>query len=237
MTGDWKYGGSFENRARFVYEGYERIKKEINDPNFIVGSKISFWEGFPGGFGSAGPDTAIIDYSEPIALVKGLQERGADFIIVSAGCPSITLALSQPDRRIPDQVYLHHTFQKIVKDNLDPETVVIGSAYSIFRDGKNNLQPRVPESKKSLKYWANKNISENVCDMIAIGRQTLADCYMPKKMKEGREEEINWCTACDNCIELLIQQEAVNCTVHNKEASKRLKDLRKEKGRLRYKLT
>ncbi|MFP4562989.1 MAG: 2,4-dienoyl-CoA reductase, partial [Spirochaetia bacterium] len=37
----WKYGGSFENRARFAYEGYERIAKEINDPNFIVGSKIS----------------------------------------------------------------------------------------------------------------------------------------------------------------------------------------------------
>jgi len=233
----WKYGGSFENRTRFTFEGYERMKDEINDPNFIIGSKISFWEGFPGGFGSAGPDTAIMDFAEPIALVKGLQERGADFIIVSAGCPSITLALSQPDRRIPDQVYLHHTFQKIVNDNVNPETVVIGSAYSIFRDGKNNLQPKVPESEKSLKYWANKNISEGVCDMIAIGRQTLADCYLPKKMIEGREEDINWCTACDDCIELLIRQEAVGCVVHNKEAMKRLKDLRKKEGRLKWKLT
>ena len=32
----WKYGGSFENRARFAFEGYERMKKEINDPNFII---------------------------------------------------------------------------------------------------------------------------------------------------------------------------------------------------------
>ena len=37
----WKCGGSWANRTRFAYEGYERIAKEINDPNFIVGSKIS----------------------------------------------------------------------------------------------------------------------------------------------------------------------------------------------------
>jgi len=233
----WKYGGPFENRARFAFEGYEKIAKEINDPNFIIGSKISFWEGFPGGFGSAGPDNAIIDYKEPIALVKGLQERGANFIIVSAGCPSITLALSQPDRRIPDQVYLHHTFQKVVSDSLDTETVVIGSAYSIFRDGNNNLQPRVPKEQKSLTYWANKNISEGVCDMIAIGRQSLADSAMPKKLAAGKSEDVDWCIACDNCIELLIRQQAVGCVVHNKEARKRLQDLRKKEGRLKWKLT
>ena len=233
----WKYGGSFENRARFAFEGYERIAKEINDPNFIVGSKISFWEGFPGGFGSAGPDTAIIDYKEPVALVKGIQERGANFIIVSAGCPSITLALSQPDRRIPDQVYLHHTFQKVVSDSLDTETVVIGSAYSIFRDGNNNLQPRVPKEQKSLTYWANKNISEGVCDMIAIGRQALADSAMPKKLAAGKPEDVDWCVACDNCVELLIRQKEVGCTTYNKESAEVLKDTRKNEGILRWKLT
>jgi len=233
----WKYGGSFENRTRFVFEGYERVKKEIDDPGFIIGSKISFWEGFPGGFGSAGPDTAVMDNTEPIALVKGLEERGADYIIVSAGCPSITLALSQPDRRIPDQVYLHHTFQKTVSDNVSPETVVIGSAYSIFRDGDNNLQPKVPREKKSLTYWGNKNINDGVCDMIAIGRQTLADPYLPNKLLSGQQEDIDWCIACDNCIELLIRQKAVGCVVHNREAAQRLKEVREKEGRLKFKLT
>lgn len=116
----WKYGGLWENRKRFALETYEKIANEISDPNFIVGSKISIWEGFPGGFGSAGPDTAIIDYTEPVDLIKGLEERGAKFIMVSAGSPSITLALSQPDKRIPDQVYLHHTFQKVVSDAVNP---------------------------------------------------------------------------------------------------------------------
>ena len=45
----WKYGGSWANRTRFAYEFYERMAKEINDPDFMVGSKISMWEGLPGG--------------------------------------------------------------------------------------------------------------------------------------------------------------------------------------------
>jgi len=233
----WKYGGSWENRKRFVLETYERITDEISDPNFIVGSKISIWEGFPGGFGSAGPDTAIIDYTEPVDLIKCIEERGAKFIMVSAGSPSITLALSQPDKRIPDQVYLHHTFQKIVSDAVKPETVVIGSAYSIFRDGRNNLQPQVPAEEKCLTYWANKNISEGVCDMIALGRQSLADCLLPKKLEEGREDEINWCVACDNCVELLIRQQNVGCVTYNKESAKILRDIRKKEGLLKWKLT
>ncbi|MBC8387124.1 MAG: 2,4-dienoyl-CoA reductase [Actinobacteria bacterium] len=233
----WKYGGSWENRKRFALETYEKIANEISDPNFIVGSKISIWEGFPGGFGSAGPDTAIIDYTEPVDLIKGLEERGAKFIMVSAGSPSITLALSQPDKRIPDQVYLHHTFQKVVSDAVKPDTVVIGSAYSIFRDGNNNLQPQVPKEEKCLTYWANKNISEGVCDMIALGRQSLADCLLPKKFEEGREDEINWCIACDNCVELLIRQQNVGCITYNKESAKALRNIRKKEGLLKWKLT
>ena len=233
----WKWGGPWENRARFVFEGYERIAREINDPDFIVGSKISFWEGFPGGFGSAGPDTAVIDYEEPIKLVRGLEERGAHYIMVSAGCPSFTLALSQPDRRIPDQVYLHHTFQKVARDNLQPQTVVIGSAYSIFRDGKNNLQPRVDPEKKSFAHWASKNVSDGVCDMVAIGRQSLADCALPRKFAEGTPENVNWCTACDSCVELLIRQQQVGCVVYDRESARRLKTVRDREGPLAYKLT
>ena len=83
----WKYGGSWGNRTRFAYEFYERVAKEIKDPGFIVGSKISMWEGLPGGMGSAGPDTPIMDLTEPLDLVKGLEARGAKFIIESAGQP------------------------------------------------------------------------------------------------------------------------------------------------------
>jgi 2,4-dienoyl-CoA reductase-like NADH-dependent reductase (Old Yellow Enzyme family) len=232
----WKYGGSFENRTRFTYEVYERIQKEINDPNFIVGSKVSIWEGFPGGQGSAGPDSPVMDISESLELVKGMEERGAKFIIVSAGSPSITLALSQPDRNVPDDCYLHFTFQKAVRDVLKPETVVIGSAYSVLNKGNNQLQARKKE-ENTLPFWAEKNINDRVTDMVAIGRQSLADGQLPIKFKEGREDEINWCTACDNCIELLIRQYNVGCTTYEKEYAQTLQEIRRQEGTLKEKRT
>jgi len=227
----WKYGGSWENRSRFAYEIYERIEKEINDPDFIVGSKISVWEGFPGGCGSAGPDTPIIDLTEPCLLAKGLEERGAKFILVSSGSPSITLALSQPDRRLPDYGYLHFGFQKAINETVKPETVVIGSAYSVFRNGQNNFLA-VKREESSLEYWGNKNINDGVVDMIAIGRQSLADPYLPIKLEQGKSDEVNWCTCCDNCVELLIRQQVVGCTTYDKKYTSVLQEIRKKEGKL-----
>jgi len=232
---NWKYGGSWENRRRFAFEVYERIQKEINDPNFLVGSKISMWEGIPGGQGSKGPDTAIMDLTEPLDLIRGLEERGADFIMVSAGNPSLTIALAHPDKRIPDYVYLHHYFQQEAK-RVAKKAVIIGSAYSLFRDGNNYLSA-LEKEKASLRYWGNKNIQDGVTDMIAIGRQSLADPYLPRKMMEGKEDTIRWCTLCDTCMELLIRQENTGCVVYEKEYAEMLRRVRKEKGVLKFKHT
>ncbi|MCK4804325.1 MAG: 2,4-dienoyl-CoA reductase [Spirochaetes bacterium] len=232
----WKYGGPWKNRARFAYEIYERISREINDPDFIVGSKISVWEGFPGGMGTAGPDTPVMDLAEPLDLVKGLEERGGKYILQSAGSPSITLALTQPDRNIPDYAYLHMTFQKAVKKAVKPETAVIGSAYTIFRNGNNKFLA-VNRRESSLVYWGNKNIRDGVCDMIAIGRQSLADSLLPAKLEAGREDEIHWCTACDNCVEFLIRQRPVGCATYYKEYASELKEIRRKEGLLKEKHT
>ena len=163
----WKYGGSWANRTRFAYEFYERVAREVKNPNFIVGSKISAWEGLPGGMGSAGPDTPIIDLTEVLDLVKGLEDRGAKFIVESAGNPSLTLALTQPDRRIPDYAYLHFWFQKEFRKVMGKETILVGSAYSLFRDGKNSFRG-VKREEASFMHWSNKNIAEGVCDMVAL---------------------------------------------------------------------
>ncbi|MCK5570070.1 MAG: 2,4-dienoyl-CoA reductase, partial [Spirochaetes bacterium] len=86
-------------------------------------------------------------------------------------------------------------------------------------------------------YWGNKNIDDGVTDMIALGRQSLADPLLPAKYLEGKEDEIKWCTACDNCVELLIRQQNVGCTTYNKPYTKLLKDVRKKMGKLQWKVT
>ena len=86
-------------------------------------------------------------------------------------------------------------------------------------------------------FWANKNIRDGVTDMVAIGRQSLADGRMPLKLQQGKEDEVNWCIACDNCIELLIRQQPVGCTVYDKEYGEALAAIRKEEGKLKAKRT
>lgn len=232
----WKYGGSWENRSRFAYDLTERIAQAVNDPKFLIGSKVSVWEGFPGGCGSAGPDTAIMDLTESIDLAKGLEARGAHYILQSAGSPSITLAKSQPDKNIPDDAYLHHYFASVLRHNLKPETVVIGSAYSVFNCGRNKLQA-VEKEKNTMLYWGDKNIRDGHVDMIAIGRQSFADPYLPIKCIEGRESEVKWCTACDNCIEFLIRQKNVGCAIYNKPYTQSLQKIRAEERELKEKHT
>jgi 2,4-dienoyl-CoA reductase-like NADH-dependent reductase (Old Yellow Enzyme family) len=228
----WKYGGPWENRRQFAYDLYERIQKAVPDKNFLIGSKISVWEGFPGGFGTAGPDTPVIDYTEPIDLVKGLEERGAQYFIQSAGSPSITISLTQADKTAPYFAYLHQTFSKVLRDNLKKETVVIGSNYSSFRDGKNKLCAVTKEDSSMFGYGA-RNIQTGITDMIGLGRQSFADPLIPKKLREGHEDEINWCSVCDNCLELLIQQRPIGCCTYNKYYTDILIQTRKEKGRLK----
>ncbi|MCL2828911.1 MAG: 2,4-dienoyl-CoA reductase [Oscillospiraceae bacterium] len=232
----WKYGGSWENRSRFAFDLFERINKAVNDKNFLVGSKISAWEGFPGGFGTDGPDSPIIDLTEPISLLQGLEERGAQYFIQSAGSPSITLALTQATKEAPYWAYLHQFFAKQLKNNLKPETVLIGSNFSAFRNGKNGLCA-VSEERSAMFPYAAQCIENGVLDMIGLGRQSLADPALPIKLLEGREDEINWCTICDNCIELLIQQSKIGCSTYNKFYTDVLVQTRKEKGALKVRRT
>ena len=229
---NWKYGGSWENRTRFPYELMERIRKEIPDENFLIGSKISAWEGFPGGFGTEGPHSPVMDLTEPIDLIKGLEERGASYIVQSAGSPGITVSLTQCDKHVPYFSYLHQYWAKEFRRHMRPETVLIGSNFSPFGNGNNGLCAVTPEESNLLDYgqWC---IEDGVCDMIALGRQSLADPYLPKKVREGKIEDIHFCRLCDACLELLIQQSPVGCVVNNKFAAETLVKTRQEKGALK----
>lgn len=227
----WKYGGAWENRRQFAFDLYERMQKEINDPNFLIGSKISAWEGFPGGFGTEGPDSPIIDLTEPLDLVRGLEERGASYFVCSGGSPSITVSLTQADKQAPYFAYLHHTWAKEFK-KVAKKAAIAGSNYSVYRDGRNKILGAAPEVN-SLFHWGHKFIKEDKLDMVAIGRQSLADPLLPLKLRTGREDEIKWCTLCDNCLELLIRQVEIGCCTYNRHYANVLVKARKEQGRLK----
>ncbi|MEA5002584.1 MAG: 2,4-dienoyl-CoA reductase [Christensenella sp.] len=228
---NWKYGGSWEKRSRFAYDLYERIQKEVNDKNFLIGSKVSLWEGFPGGFGSAGPDSPLMDLAEPIDFLKGLEERGAQYFVETIGNVHSTISFVEADKDHPYLSYLHMYFANEMKKHLKPETVVIGGHFSAFRDGKNKLLAVTPEQSSIVAMGA-QCINDGMMDMVALGRQSMADPLQPLKMMEGRDNEIKYCTSCLNCLELMIRQENIGCSTFNKRYTKILQDVRNAKGKV-----
>lgn len=228
----WKYGGSWENRSRFAYELMESVQKAVSyDKNFLIGSKLSMWEGFPGGCGSAGPDSPLMDLTESIELVKGLEERGATYFIQSLGNVHASMNFMEAVDDEPYLSYLHFYFADILKKAVKPETIVIGSSFSPFRGKKNKLLAVDPE-KSSMFAVGARMIEDGVMDMIGLGRQSLADPLTPLKLREGREDEIKYCNQCMNCEELMLRQQPVGCVTFNKTYTKIFLEMRKEFGKL-----
>ncbi len=55
-------------------------------------------------------------------------------------------------------------------------------------------------------------ITQNFCDMVAIGRALIADPWFPEKARTGREEEIVHCVACgQGCFDNLFKMKPVEC--------------------------
>ncbi len=216
-----RFGGSFENRTRFLRETAEKIKNRIKNDSFILGARFSIYEGIPGGFGTSGPGEVIEDLTEPLELARLMETLGFHYLNVTAGIPAITPEIVRPTKSYAEGVYRHFGWAKAVKQAV--RIPVIGSGYSYLRDGKNDLKEPDP-AKKNFLYWAEKNLEGGNCDLVGIGRQSLADPLFAQKVLEGRRSEIQYCVACGGCSVLLRSQVQTGCPIYSDFYKKILKE-------------
>ncbi|HYB21713.1 MAG TPA: NADH:flavin oxidoreductase [Thermodesulfobacteriota bacterium] len=221
-----RFGGSFENRTRFFSETMQKIKRTVGDGPFLLGARFSVYEGIPGGFGTPGPGEVIEDLTEPLAFARLMEKLRLDYINVSAGIPAITPEIVRPTRNYPEGVYRHFGWARAIKKTVN--IPVIGSGYTYLREGKNELKEPDME-KRSFSYWAEKNLTQRVCDMVGIGRQSLADPLFVRKTLEGKTSEINYCTACGGCSLLLRNQAQSGCVIYFDLYKRLFKELRQKK--------
>ena len=221
-----RFGGSFENRTHFFSETMQKIKKTVRGGSFLLGARFSVYEGIPGGFGTPGPGGVIEDLTEPLAFARLMEKLGLDYINVSAGIPAITAEIVRPTKNYPEGVYRHFGWAKAIKKEVN--IPVIGSGYTYLRDGKNDLKEHDPE-KRSFLYWAEKNLNQGICDMVGIGRQSLADPLFGRKTLGGKTSEINYCIACGGCSLLLRNQAQTGCVIYSDFYKKLLKEVQKKK--------
>lgn len=209
-----RYGGAWENRTRFFRESIARMREEIPDRGFLIGSRITPYEGVPGTTGTTGPDEVMEDLTEPIAFAKLMEKEGVDFINVSAGSAAGNLEILMPTVAYPEGVYRHFGWTRTIKHNVS--IPVIGSGYSRLKNGDDALHV-TDKSKASFLYWAEKNIRDGATDMVGIGRQSIADPEFARKVTENRISEIKWCITCQECTMLLGANQRVGCTIFEKE--------------------
>ena len=73
---------------------------------------------------------------------------------------------------------------------------------------------------------AEKALREGRCDLVAVGRQMIADAEWPDKVREGRPDEIRRCTHCDEgCYGNLTDGKPVECVLWDEDEGGREKGL------------
>jgi 2,4-dienoyl-CoA reductase-like NADH-dependent reductase (Old Yellow Enzyme family) len=214
------YGGSWQNRTRFFRETMARMREEITDRSFLIGSRISPYEGIPGAFGTTGPQEIYEDLSEPIAFAKLMQKEGVDFINVSAGSAAGNLEMLMPTSSYPEGVFRHFSWTRAIKKAVS--IPVIGSGYSRLKNGDTALHV-ADKSQSTLLYWAEKNLRDGNVDLVGVGRQAIADPEFARKVLEGHSSDVKWCITCQECTMLLGGNKRVGCTIYEKEYKALLK--------------
>ncbi|MEB2298849.1 FAD-dependent oxidoreductase [Lysinibacillus xylanilyticus] len=161
-----KYGGSFENRMRFIVETIQAIWKEVGE-DFTVGIRMS-------------SDEMTIDgltIKDSIKIAEYLTDKvRVDFINITAGDSSTYAGSTHIVPPAPmKQAYLAPDSFKIRLEAAVP--VFVGS--------------RIVDP-----FQGEKIISSGRADMVGMTRATIVDPNMPNKAKNGEHQMINACIGC-----------------------------------------
>lgn len=167
-----EYGGSFENRMRFITEIIDGIRAECGRdyPLMVRLTADEMYEKI--GMPSKG---YTIETGKRIA--KRLEELGVDAINVTSACYDAYSYWLEPTSFEPGwRKYLAKEIKSVVSIPVAGASVI-----------------RTPEQ-------AEQQLQEGCQDFVASARTFICDPHWVKKAEEGRSNEIRRCIGCLNCI-------------------------------------
>lgn len=97
-----------------------------------------------------------------------------------------------------------------------PTTIHAGFSADLVEQIKKSVKiPVITVGRYTEPYFAELMVRQGKADLVAFGRQSLADPETPNKVKEGRLGEINQCIAClQGCVANMYVGERVCCLVN-----------------------
>jgi len=194
-----RYGGSFENRTRFLREIVTGIHQAA--PGLLIGVRLSAWDwiGFrPGEDGRGVPETWAdgaypyafggdgtglgIDLTEPNRYLDLLEELGIRLVCITAGSPYYNPHIQRPALFPPSDGYqppedpLAGVARQIAAvarlKQAHPNLFLVGSGYSYLQDWLPNVAQHV--------------VRTGLADSVGLGRMVLAYPDMPADILAGR---------------------------------------------------
>ncbi|MGE0852584.1 MAG: FAD-dependent oxidoreductase [Hyphomicrobiaceae bacterium] len=165
------YGGSFENRLRFLADLLAIVRNNL-DAGPVLGIRISAHEVEPGG----------LEEDEVIAVCQALKAKGAiDYVNTTYGSMQ---GLGGSVHVVPPMEIAHAY--------VAPKAGTLRAAVGlpVLVAGRIN-QPQIAEAV----------LAAGQADMCGMTRAMISDPEMPNKAREGRNDEIRACIACNQaCI-------------------------------------
>ena len=198
-----RYGGSFDNRTRFLREVVAGLRRRV--PELLIGVRLSAFDlipfephaatrvGMPSavasryrhGFGTAGDDPTAYDLTEPLRFVALLQELGIFLLNVTAGSPYYNPHIQRPALFPPSDGYRPPEDPLVgVARQIDvvrqikqrfPEMIVTGSGYSYLQEW--------------LPHVGSAGVAGGGVDFVGIGRMALSYPHLPADLLAGRTLE------------------------------------------------
>lgn len=211
-TREGKYGGSFENRVRFILNVIDKIKAKLGDSIGIT-TRMNAYDSipYPYGWGVDKDDFKKYDLTEPIKFVKLLQERGIKLLDITCGNPYYNPHVNRPYDTGP---YLpkEHPLQgvnKMLKITSEiqkevPDMVVIASGLTWLRDFAPNV--------------AAGCMQENWFKLAGFGRQAFAYPEFAKDiLTNGTMDKKKCCITCGKCSEIMRDGGTSGCVIKDNE--------------------
>ena len=179
-----RYGGSFENRARFCIELLEAVRRRVGE-NFILEYRISADELVEGG----------MKVEEVIEFVKLIKDK-IDILHVSAGM------LPNP-----------FTIQYMIQPLYVPYMLNIHFAEEIKKAVGNDLYVTAVGSVMTLEN-AEEILSRGLVDFVAMARPFVADPEFMRKTALGKVEDVRPCVRCNTCCGRSAFFKKTRCSVN-----------------------
>jgi 2,4-dienoyl-CoA reductase-like NADH-dependent reductase (Old Yellow Enzyme family)/thioredoxin reductase len=180
-----EYGGSFENRMRFITEIMEAVRTQVG-PDYPIIVRLSVDEHLE----FVGAPTEGIHLDEGIEIAKYVEKLGADALDISCGIYETMNTAWEPVGF--DEGWKIDAPAKVKEAVSIP---VIGVA--VIRN---------PAYAESI-------LEEGKVDFVGSARQFFADPAWGNKAQEGRVGEIRRCISCMYCMETLMETDITGVTV------------------------